>query len=107
MMTQDIEVNDPVMPRKRRVPQRYEMVLHNQNIMIKHLRRIYFEVLDLLIQAIEARFDQQDYKIYSCLESLLLKAASRQDFSTEIAKVLEVYGTDFNASLIFRLSLIF
>ena len=24
MMTQDIEVNDPVMPRKRRVPQRYD-----------------------------------------------------------------------------------
>ncbi len=24
MMTLDIEVNDPVMPRKRRVPQRYD-----------------------------------------------------------------------------------
>ncbi len=37
MMTQDIEVNDPVMPRKRRVPQGYDVVLHNQN-MIKPLR---------------------------------------------------------------------
>ena len=52
MMTQDIEVNDPVMPRKRRVPQRYDDGIaqpeYDQTPKDMY-RRIYFEDLDLLI----------------------------------------------------------
>ena len=47
-------------------------------------RRIYFEALDPLVQAIEDRFDQPGYRIYSCLETLLTKAVMKDDFSEEI-----------------------
>ena len=34
--------------------------------------------------------------MYSCLETLLIKAVRKDDFSDEIRKVLEVYEDDFN-----------
>ena len=36
--------------------------------------------------------------MYSCLESLLIKAVKKDDFSDEVQKVLEVYEDYFNAS---------
>lgn len=38
--------------------------------------------------------------VYSNLEKLLLKAASGHDFDAEFDTVIEVYGNDFDASLL-------
>ena len=48
------------------------------------------------MSCITDRFDQPGYAMYQKLETLLLKAANRKDFSTEIKEVLSVYGDDFN-----------
>ena len=45
-------------------------------------------------------FDQPGYAIYSSLESLLLKAARKEDFSTELDTAVQFYGEDFNPSLL-------
>ena len=57
-------------------------------------RRYYFEALDLIVQAIKDRFDQPGYRVYHCLESLLLKASKEEDFSEELKQVVSIYGSD-------------
>lgn len=36
------------------------------------------------MQTIQARFDQPGYKMYGCIESLLLKARHNGDYSEEL-----------------------
>jgi len=95
------DVNDPVLPRKRKVPRRFD----DGNAEPEHddspkdmYRRIYYESLDLLVQAIEDRFNQPGYRMYSNLETLLMKAVKKEDYSNELEVVLRVYKDDFNAS---------
>ena len=47
---------------------------------------------------IQVRFDQPGYAIYRNLESLLLKAANQENYSTELQEVIAFYGNDFNES---------
>ena len=54
-MASDVDVNDPVLPRKRKVPKRFEQgnapaVFHST--LKSHYRQVYYEALDL-VQAIE------------------------------------------------------
>ena len=58
---------------------------------------MYFEALDLLTQSIDARFDQPGYKAYRSLETLLIKACMKEDYSEEVKKVLEVYEAELDA----------
>ena len=53
------------------------------NDVISHFRRIYFKTLDCIINAIEDRFDQEDFRKYVNFENLLLKAAKRDIFIQE------------------------
>ena len=63
-------------------------------------RRIYYEALDLLVQTIQARFDQPGYKMYGCIEALLLKARfHKRDYSEDLKQVLEVYSTNLSESI--------
>lgn len=95
------DISDPVLPRKRKVPKQFDdgNAEPEYDGSPKNMyRRIYFESLDLLVQAIEDRFDQPGYKMYSCLESLLIKAVKKENYSNELQEVLRVYKHDFNAS---------
>ena len=86
------------LPRKCKAPRRLEVGkgenYHSATIE-EHYRQKYFEALDLAITGIEERFNQPGYDMYKHLESLLLKAAKQEDYSTEIQEVLSFYGDDF------------
>ena len=100
-MASDVDVNDPVLPRKRKVPKRFEQgnaPAEFHSTPKSHYRQVYYEALDLLVQAIEDRFNQSGYRTYHCLEALMLKAVKKGNFSGELKAVLEVYSTDLNAS---------
>jgi len=49
-----------------------------------------YKALNLLIQAIKSRFDQPGYKMYCCLQILLIKKAGDDIYSGELQKVIEV-----------------
>ena len=66
-MSQDVEVSDPALPRKRKAPRRYEVgeapaEFHSTPKSL--YRQIYYEVLDLIVNAIEDRFNQPGYQVY-------------------------------------------
>ena len=100
-MAGEVDISNPAFPRKRKVPQCFEQgnappEFHSTP---KDLyRQVYYEALDLLVQAIGDRFDQSGYKTYCCLEALILNAVKREDFSKELKTVLDVYGSDLSAS---------
>ena len=54
--------------------------------------KIYFEVLDLLINAIKNRFEQEDYKRYIILKNLLSKYAKNESYAYELETILNDYS---------------
>lgn len=55
-------------------------------------RQTYFEVVDYVLQAIHAQFDQHDYRILSKLEELLCKKYANID------DIYNLYGNDINTT---------
>ena len=79
-------ISKPKLPRKRRVPKRLDDGTapgDHPPTVEDHYRSIYFQTLDVVINCIESRFDQLGYRSYSRLESLLLKAASKKNFTED------------------------
>ena len=94
----DVRVNEPVLPRRRKRPQRYEEGTsdgHHPREVEYLYRPIYYEALDLITNGIKQRFDQPGYEKYSNLEELLVKAANKQDYKKELAFVANFYNSDF------------
>ena len=100
-MASTLEVCDPILPRKRKVPKRLEIGSAPPEYCSEPkdlYRRIYFEGLDLLVQAIGDRFDQPGYRTYLCLQELMLKAVKKEEFSNELTTVCHLYGSDLHAA---------
>ena len=64
------DVDPPRLPRKKRAPARIDQCLGGSATpefdgdMVSHYRKTYYESLDCIINAIEHRFDQEDFKTY-------------------------------------------
>ncbi len=95
----NVDVNDPVLPRRRKTPKRFEQgeAPPEYDLTPKDMyKRKYYEALDLLLQAIDTRFNQPGYRAYCCLQNLLLQVFKEKDYSEEMKKVLEIYGDDLS-----------
>ena len=95
--------NPPVLPRKRRAPQRFEVGTgegSHSSTVEDHYRQAYFEVLDLAIASISDRFNQPGYAIYQNLESLIVSAANCEPFDQHLKEVVEFYENDLDPSLL-------
>ena len=96
-----LNVSEPTLSRKRKAPQRYEIGTgepHFPERVEEYYRQVYFEVLDLAITCVKARFDQPGYCKYQVIESLLLKAVRGEDFTAELESASSFYVDDFSAS---------
>ena len=78
-------VNEPQLPRRRKAPCRIGVngTAHAQaefpTTVEARYRTVYYKALDLVTSCIKTRFDQEDYKIHSACESLLLKTVIGED----------------------------
>ena len=96
-----LDVSDPIFPRKRKVPTRYQVGLSDGSYPTtpKALyRSYYFECLDLITTFIRDRFNQPGYKTLKNLEDLLLKAARNENYQNELDFVLKFYANDLTSS---------
>ena len=99
----DFGVGEPQLPRRRRVPRRYddgqsEGDFHAE---AKSLyRQQYFEAIDLIVTCIEYRFNQPGYKTYQSLQSLLLKACRLEECESDLQTVCQFYKDDFDQNLL-------
>ena len=92
-------ISAPALPRKRRAPQRLQVGstegdMHSS--IEEYYRVVYFEAIDLVVEAITERFDQPGYRIYSNLENLILKTCKGQDYAGELCSACEFYGDDLD-----------
>lgn len=53
-------------------------------------------MIDLAVNCITSRFEQPGYTKYMKLESLLVKAASGEDFSKELEEITSIYESDID-----------
>ena len=96
------DVDPPRLPRKKRAPDRIEECLGGSaapefvDDVVSYYRKIYYESLGCIINAIEDRLDHEDFKTYIKLENLLLKAANRSDFDSQYNDVMALYDCDFD-----------
>ena len=96
-----LDVSDPILPRKRKVPTRYQVGSSDGSYPTtpKALyRSYYFECLDLITTFIRDRFNQPGYKTLKNLEDLLLKAARNENYQNELDFVLKFYANDLTSS---------
>ena len=86
-MAAELDVSEPQLPRKRKAPIRYESGTAPPEYLSppkRHYHQIFYEAVDLIVHAIDDRFDQPGYQTYGCLEDLVLKAANEEDFDEQL-----------------------
>ena len=70
-------MTEPVFPRRTRAPRRIEIGTREPTYPATtqdYHRQIYFESIELMVNAIEQRFDQPSFTAYAKMEALLVKA---------------------------------
>lgn len=88
----DLDIDEPVIPRQRKQPRRYEDGASEGDVVEgveDFYRRTHYEALDLLICGIKERFNQPGYKLYTNLQNLLVKA-TKENYSEELQFVTDV-----------------
>ena len=93
-----LDIDEPVLGRKRKASRRIEddyshsAIIYLNKKFKDSTQQIYFEVLDLLINAIKSRFEQKDYKHYIILKKLLLKWAKNKSYVDELETAFNNYS---------------
>ena len=97
------EVNEARLPRQRKRPKRYEEGTSSGDFHEtpkQYYQQYYFEAIDLIVNCIQDRFDQPGYKVYSTLESLLMKACKQEEYGDDLEAVCTFYKEDFVKELL-------
>ena len=84
----ELSIDDPTVPRNTKDPVKI------------FYKKLYFEAYDTIINTINNRFDQTDFKTYQNIEELLLKAVRRTSFENELNEVCTFYEGDFKKSVL-------
>ena len=100
------EVSTRMLPRKRKKPN-YSILqyvegnpkptgeaYHPENT-YDHFKQIYFETLDVIVNAINDRFEQPAFELFSQVEQLFLKSVKKQDVTDELKMVEKHFKNDY------------
>ena len=94
-----LDISEPCLPCQRKVPKRFEggsAAAEFASSAHSYFRQIYYEGLDLIINCIQHRFQQDGYMVYRRLQDVLLNAARHSNYSADFEFVTSFYGTDFD-----------
>lgn len=81
--TKFIGNQNPALPHAHKHPRHYEdgaAELFHPTDVKQHDKQVYFQSVDWAIATIEKHFQQKDYKTYSTLEQLVIKAVTKKDY---------------------------
>ena len=92
---QKLEDNNPKLPRKRKVPSRYddgEAPAEFVSTIEEHYRQIFYQATDMIVNCIRARIQQKDFiETLQTMENLLLKALREKYFGLELQQISPFY----------------
>ena len=86
-MRVQFDIDEPLLPRKRTVSQRFETGIALAEFATSpkdEYRRVFFECFDLAVMSIRSRFDQNGFKTFSNVEQFLFKARKGQNYEEEL-----------------------
>ena len=86
--------------RKKKVPRRYEEGSAEPeffDVCKQFYCQQYYEAHDLIVNTIQARFDQPGFKMYRNLQDLLLKAVKGDDYTECLNHATVFYHDDLDA----------
>ena len=88
---------EPVLPRQRKLPKRLDSSSssHQFESAKDYYRQKYFEVLDIVVNEIQRRFDQNDFCVASDMEQMVINAANG-DVNTIPETVRDMYSKDLD-----------
>ena len=97
---QKLETNNPKLPRKRKVPSRYEdgeapteFVSTDE----EHYRQFFYQTINMVANCVHDRFQQKDYiETFKTMENLLSKALREEDFGLELQQISSFFGSDLD-----------
>ena len=90
-----------MLPRRPQAPRRIEIGTGEPTCPVTAQdRRIYFEAIDLMMNAIDQQFDQPSFDMYAKMESLLIKTLNSQDKTEELKFMKKLYNDDVNISVL-------
>ena len=94
-------VGEPTLPRKRRAPARLEVGVGASGLFSQtnedHLRMVYCEAINLIVSAIDQRFNQESFSSYAQMETFLVKAANGDDYEAEFQILEASYSKDVDS----------
>ena len=96
---ENVDVDEPTLPRRRKMPNRIDEGIAPPEFpkdCRSYYHQSYFEALDLVINAIQDRFDQPNFNTYSQLEELLLKTILGDETKAAYNSVCKFYKNDFD-----------
>lgn len=88
-----LKLEDPKLPRTRRIPRRYDEGTNNAHVFdteLSYSRKMFFEILDSSISGIETRFTTEIKHHLAKLEAFAIGKDNDSD-------VLKFYGDDFDS----------
>ena len=97
--SEELEIGQPVLPRKRKMPARYRDEQNGPDFPQtpkEHYHKIYQKAIENSENCLEERFNQKGFEMYVQLQNLLLFAADKQDYEQELKQVLDFYKDDFD-----------
>ncbi|KAL5487102.1 hypothetical protein EMCRGX_G019661 [Ephydatia muelleri] len=98
-MRVQFDIDEPLLPRKRKVSQRFETGIAPAEFATStkdEYRRVFFECFDLAVMSIRSRFDQKGFKTFFNVEQLFFKACKGQNYEEELDFVCNFFTNDFN-----------
>ena len=102
-MQEKLHIDEAVLPRKRKAPQRYE-VGDGQGTFLEtvqdYFRTEYYVVIDAALACTRQRFNQPGYQTYCRLENLLVSAANGKDYQQDLNFIADFYGDDIDKVLL-------
>ena len=94
-------ISDPKLPRKRKVPQRFEVGESNTHYYPstpkEHYRQIYFNAIEFATQCILSRFDQKNFQMYKSIQEPFLKSIRLDSYENDLKVVVKMYKDDVDA----------
>ena len=88
-----LEIEEPVVPRKRKVPKRLQFLMSHEHV-FKSPKELYsskfFEIFDQMIVSLKGRFDTESGHFFKFLESFAIGESS------DVEKITDFYQNDFD-----------
>ena len=98
VITKSENITDrPALPRKRKVPLRIDSGSegHSFSLPEEYFRCQYFEALEVVVNELNRRFDQEDLKVLKEIENLLIESCNKHTVHPS-KQLIELYNRDIN-----------